>query len=382
MIKAVIAGDAPNTFPRRFGGTFRTGRDSEDEMVYSGRQGGRRPEAGRPRDLPRDFEQEKAMRCLSEADMAAAVSREELIDLMATLMRRSVRGGVVMPPRTHVEHGADTLLLMPCFLPEAFGTKLVTVFPGNAERGRPVVEAVMVLNDPETGAPRAIMNGRALTALRTGAVGGAAVRALTPTDADSLGLVGAGVQGFYQALFAAAARPLTDIHVFDVRTDQAAAFRTRLQAALPDLRVHQAASAAALTEASQIVVTATTSGEPVLPDDRELLQGRHYIGIGSFKPAMREFPQSLFGLVKGIFVDTEHAATESGDLVDPLRHGWIARDQIRPLGGLLGDEPDGNRFRGRTTLFKSVGMALFDVGAADRIYRNALRLGLGVDLAW
>ena len=134
---------------------------------------------------------------------------------------------------------------------------------------------------------------------------------------------------------------------------------------------------AALLEAAETVITATTSSEPVLPNEEGLLRGRHFVGIGSFKPTMREFPEALFHLVSRVFVDTEHASVESGDLAVPLREGWIQRERVVPLGRLLtGAETFADLHR-ETTLFKSVGMALFDLCAAGLIYRKALVKGLG-----
>lgn len=152
---------------------------------------------------------------------------------------------------------------------------------------------------------------------------------------NHLGVVGAGVQGFNQGLFAAIARPISDVHVFDHRSGVGPAFLQRLSEALPGVRVHQAPSVEALLAAAETVITATTSSEPVLPDEEELLRGRHFVGIGSFKPTMREFPEALFRLVSRVFVDTEHASVESGDLVGPLQEGWVQRERVVPLGRLL-----------------------------------------------
>lgn len=317
------------------------------------------------------------MLVLSEKDLREAVSREELMDEVERALRLQESGECFQPPRAHLDHGEDTLLLMPCFAGDFFGTKLVTVFPGNAARNIPVVDAVMVLNRADTGEALALLNGRVLTALRTGAVGGVGVRLTSPPETRSLGVVGAGAQGFQQALFAATARPITDISVFDRYGEGVPAFIERLSAALPAVRVHRAPSVEALLEASETVVTATTSSEPVLPDEPELLRGRHFVGIGSFKPTMREYPEALFRLVSRVFVDTDHAAAESGDLVVPLREGWLPRERVVPLGRLLTGAESSAGLPQETTLFKSVGVALFDLCAAGLIYQKAVEKGLG-----
>ena len=316
------------------------------------------------------------MLILGEKDIQTAVSREELMDEVERALRLQESGACCQPPRTHLDHGENTLLLMPCFAGEFLGTKLVTVFPGNAARNAPVVDSVMVLNRADTGEALALLNGRVLTALRTGAVGGVGVRHLSPPGTRHLGIVGAGMQGFHQTLFAATARLITDIHVFDRRCGVVPAFLQQLSDALPGVRVHQAPSVEALLEAAETVITATTSSEPVLPNEEELLRGRHFVGIGSFKPTMRECPEALFRLVSRVFVDTEHASVESGDLAVPLREGWIERERVVPLGRLLTGAETFDPHR-QTTLFKSVGMALFDLCAAGLIYRKAMVNGLG-----
>ena len=147
--------------------------------------------------------------------------------------------------------------------------------------------------------------------------------------------------------------------------------------AIPDVNVHQAARVEDLLEETQVVITATTSSEPVLPDEEELLAGRHFVGIGSYKPDVREFPQALFDLLKNVYIDTEHALEESGDIIVPLRNGWLRQDQIMTLGRFLIDNESESQVRRETTFFKSVGMALFDVCASTLIYEKAIAKGLG-----
>ena len=104
-----------------------------------------------------------------------------------------------------------------------------------------------------------------------------------------------------------------------------------------------------------------------------MLRGKHFIGIGSYKPAVREFPRALYNLLETIYIDTDHALKESGDLIVPLQEKWITKDQIKTLGKyIIKPTP-----RSETTFFKSVGMALFDVCAAKLIYEKATQKGRG-----
>jgi ornithine cyclodeaminase len=153
--------------------------------------------------------------------------------------------------------------------------------------------------------------------------------------------------------------------------------KDRLSRVIPEVSVHLTDGVEQLLEQSQVVITATTSMDPVLPDDEELLAGKHFVGIGSYKPQVREFPQALFNLIERVYVDTEHALEESGDVIVPLEKGWLRRDQVSTLGHSLIHGKSAARAKEETTFFKSVGMALFDVCASKLIYENAIQRGLG-----
>ncbi len=317
---------------------------------------------------------------LTEEDIVKAVSMKQLLDAVEASMRLYETGEFHMPQRLHVDHGGNTLLLMPCFTADCFGTKLVTLFPRNPELSVPVLTGVMVLNDAGTGVPVALLNGSALTALRTAVITAVSIRHLAREGARSLGIIGAGIQAFYQAQAACAVRNIADVFVFDVASQKTSALVDKLSRDLADVKFHAAKSVEDLLKESAVVITATTSLDPVLPDKEELLEGRHFAGIGSYKPDMREFPKALFGLLDTVYVDTDHALEESGDLIVPLQNGWITKDQVVTFGRFLLDDKPKEEPTRRTTLFKSVGMALFDVCTSKLIYDNALKKGLGQEI--
>lgn len=314
---------------------------------------------------------------LGERDMAAAVTLNEVMSAVERAFHLHAAGAYEMPPRIHLDHRDATVLYMPCFVESIFGTKMLTLFPGNAARQRPVIEGLMLLNDAETGAPLALLNGAKLTALRTGGVGGVGVRHTSPAEATTVGLIGAGVQGWHQLIFAAAARKLTRISVFDLDHERLSSFLIRLRQALPQVAIAAAGSPEALLRASEIVITTTNATSPVLPNDPELLRGKHFIGIGSYKPAMREYPEAVYRLVRRVLIDTEHGLHESGDLLLPLEQGWIEPAQTETFGHWLTNEPQGKPAMQETTLFKCVGMALLDLVVAELIYQRALERGVG-----
>ena len=311
---------------------------------------------------------------LTEADILEAATMEEILDAIEASLCIYEKKEFHMPQRLHVDREDNVLLLMPCFTKDYFGTKVITLFPDNPAKNIPVLNGIMVLNDAQTGLPLALLNGPALTAVRTAAVGVVSIRHLAPDDAHAVGIIGAGVQGFYQARAACSVRHITDVFIYDIYPEKASSLKDKLLTTIPDVNFHQTARVEDLLEQSNVVITATSSMKPVLPDEEELLKGRHFVGIGSYKPDVREFPRALYSLLKTVYIDTEHALDESGDIIVPLRNGWLRRDQIMTLGRFL---MDNESKRQETTLFKSVGMALFDVCASTLIYEKAKAKGLG-----
>jgi len=318
---------------------------------------------------------------LAEKDILRAVELGEVLDTVQEAMLLYERGDFLMPQRMHVEHGENVLLLMPCFIKDSFATKLVTLFPDNPKMNLPVLNGLVVLNDIRTGVPLALLNGSVLTALRTGAVGAVSIRYLAPENTRAFGIVGAGVQGFYQAQLASVAADLTDIYVYDVDGAGASALVDRLVVALPGVNIHAAASVRELLANVQSVTTATTSSQPVLPENADLLRGKHFVGIGSYQPHVREFPGTLYTLIDNVYIDTEDALAESGDIIVPLKNGWITRQQVKTLGAYINRDKTTPQTRDETTFFKSVGMALFDVCVSKLVYDRAIEKGLGTEIA-
>jgi ornithine cyclodeaminase len=114
-----------------------------------------------------------------------------------------------------------------------------------------------------------------------------------------------------------------------------------------------------------------------MPNNKELLKGKHIIAIGSYKYKMREIPDALYELIDEVYVDTELAIEESGDIIQPLEKGLINESQIKTLSEIMSKEKD---FAKKTTLFKCVGMALLDVVVAEAIFTTALELNKGTHI--
>ncbi|MGB0931464.1 MAG: ornithine cyclodeaminase family protein, partial [Chitinophagales bacterium] len=240
------------------------------------------------------------------------------------------------------------------------------------------IQGLMILNDAKTGQALAILDAGTLTALRTAAIGAVSVKYLAKKEVKSLGIVGTGRQGIEQAVFASKVRNIQNIWLYNRSVERLQKAQTELQKRLPNIQIHLAENTTELLQNVEVVITATNSETPVLPNNAALLKGKHFVGIGSYKPNMREFPQALFPLLKEVYTDTEQALKESGDLVIPIGESWLELEQVKRLGKII----EGMRTiaEAETTFYKSVGMALFDVVVAEDIYRKAVELGLGVDL--
>ncbi len=311
--------------------------------------------------------------------MEQALNRKELMDAVEKAYDLYERKEFVMPLRPTLDLEGDTFMLMPCGTAATWGIKLLTITPKNPEAGRPMIEGLATLFDKTTGAPQAIMDGQALTFLRTGAVGGAAIRGLAPEKARILGVVGAGVQGLSQALCACTARNIEEVWIADLYETKAEEMRKKLTEELPKLKIHRASSSEEMLEHAEIVITTTTSRKPVLPEDPEKLRGKFYVGIGSYLPEMHEYPDSFFPLGDAFYMDTEHALDETGDLITPLEKGILPREKLRTFGSALREGTPPYAL-GSTVLFKSVGMALFDLVVGAALYEGAIAKGLGQEL--
>ena len=301
---------------------------------------------------------------------------KEFSEAMLDSFRMLEEKKTIVPERMHVDLNGNTLLLMPAGMDDYFATKLLTINPKNPANGHPAIYAVVTLNDGKTGKPVALMDGGAITALRTGAVSGLGIRFTSPFETHTAGLVGAGEQGFYQLIFACMERPIRKVAIFDKNPEKVDALIAKLTPRLPCVHFRKAGSPEQLLDKSQIVITATTSETPVLPDIPELYEGKHIVAIGSFKPKMRELPDALFKKVEQVLVDTKTAVEESGDLIDPIQKSLIFRDSVIPFSKIASGKIQVST--SKTTVFKTVGMALFDLVAAKYVYEKALEKDAGI----
>lgn len=310
---------------------------------------------------------------LGKEEVEKLVDPNEIMDQIEEAYRIFGADAYYMPPRPVIEHENKTLIYMPCFTEDIIGTKMLTIFPENAKLGLPSLDGLVILNDRTTGAPLAIMDGQAVTAWRTGAVGGVGIRHLSRKDARTVGIVGAGAQGFHQAVYACAARNIETVYIWNHSDRDLRDFMARLKKTIADpaVEVVQCKTVEELVKASDIICTATPSEEPVLPNDRELLEGKCIIAIGSYTPQMREIPDVIWDLVDNVYIELPYACEESGDLSQPLAEGRLTMDRVVLMDKFLASGADEDEIAKKTTYFKSVGMGLFDVCVAQKLLEKA-----------
>ena len=319
------------------------------------------------------------MLVLNANDLIGLLPPTKIIDAVEAALRAHLAGSIVAPPRLHLHWDDHTLLAMPAANKTAAAVKVVSVVPSNASRNLPVTIGAMLLSDGTTGAPMAILNSGALTAQRTGAVGALGVKYLTPPDIRTVGIVGCGVQGAWQAIFACAVRPVAEIFVYSRSMSSFERFSELVCGHVPNIRITAVGSARELLERTSLIVAATTSPEPVLPDEPALLENKHFISVGSFRPTMQELPNSVYRLAGQLAVDSEHAAHEVGDVINALQAGLVQKTDVFSIGECV----LGKRVvdASRTTAYKTVGAAMYDLFAAEAFYRAAKTQGVGLEVA-
>jgi ornithine cyclodeaminase len=302
------------------------------------------------------------MRILGAGQTAAALPFERLIP---ELRDAFITGATVPLRHRHDLPQGDgstaSFLLMPAWRANGFmGVKVVSVFPGNSARGLPSVSASYLLCDGETGEHLALIDGSEITRRRTAAASALAGSYLARQDASSLLIVGSGHVAGLMAEAYRAVRPIERVRVWNIRTAGAERLAAHLGAeAVSDL-------GAAVSEAD-IVSCATLAREPLVRGDW-LRPGTHLDLIGGFTPAMREADDAAVGRSR-VFIDTDAALAEAGDLIDPIAHGVLRREDIAgSLFSLCRGETPGRRDASEITLFKSVGSALEDLAAAALAY--------------
>lgn len=318
---------------------------------------------------------------LNHAEVAALLPVEACISVMAEALTALANGQVHQPLRTVIRppQAAGLMGLMPSYMSgerAAYGLKAICVFPQNATIGKDAHQGGVLLFSAETGELLALVNASAITAVRTAAVSGLATRLLAREDAAELALIGVGVQGQAHLAAMAAVRPLQRVRVTSRNPANARKFAAIMAPNYP-FPIEVVGSVEAAVNGADLIVTATTAAEPILR--REWLRaGVHINAVGSSIPTTREIDTATM-VAASLYVDRrESTLNEAGDYLLAAREGAIGPDHIRAeIGELLIGTAPGRTSPGEITLFKSLGLAVEDLAAAEYVYRQARQSGAG-----
>ncbi|MCB0210818.1 MAG: ornithine cyclodeaminase family protein [Anaerolineae bacterium] len=319
------------------------------------------------------------MRILSADDVHRAMPMAQAIEVMRSAFGQLSANRADVPLRTRLYTDNGLLLLMPAFLRDSreLGMKVVSIWSDNPRKGLPAIIAVALVLDPDTGEPRAIVNGEALTAIRTGAGGGLAAELLARPEAEVVTVFGSGVQARAQLEAVCVVRPIKTVRIVGRTPSSVAAFADEVRAWPIAPQVELPATRRAAVEGADIIITATSSDKPVF-DGNDLSPGTHITGVGSYAPHMQEVDTVTVKRAKVVVDSLQACLAEAGDLLIPLEKNLISKVDIHgELGSIVNGQIPGRESPEEITFFKSVGVAVQDASAATAILREAEAKGLG-----
>src|SRR5438445_8251324 len=311
---------------------------------------------------------------LNEHEVTQLLTMRECIRVMEEALADLARGKAVNPLRNMVraEGAAGFLGLMPSYRGD-FGLKEICVFPGNPARGLDTHLGAVLLHSGETGELMGVMNASAITAIRTAAVSGVATKLLARDDAHVLAILGAGVQAKSHLEAIPLVRKIDEIRIFSRTAKKAESVAAAFRPPSGGLKPATTSTAEDAVRGADIIVTATSSKEPVVK--REWIKpGAHINAVGSSVKTSRELDSETVKAAS-LFVDRrESTVNESGDYL----MAGVGPEHIRAeLGEILTGKAKGRTSADEITLFKSLGLAVEDLASAQFLFAEAKRRGTG-----
>ena len=317
---------------------------------------------------------------LNHSDVQSLLSMSDCISVMEDAFIGLARGEFHQPLRTitRPSNVNGVMALMPSYRAGGqplFGLKAICVFPGNAALGKDAHQGGVLLFDGSTGELLAMANASAITAIRTAAVSGLATCVLAREDAGDLALIGAGAQARTHLLAMSCVRRLRRIRVAARSLQSARKFWEEMQPQY-SVEIEAVESAEAAVRGADIIVTATTTREPVV--QREWISdGAHINAIGTFSPKAREIDSATMASAT-VFTDRrESILNEAGDYLLAAEEGAINESSITELGDVLIGRRAGRSSQGEITLFKSLGLAMEDLASAAYLLEKARETNQG-----
>ncbi|MDJ0617535.1 MAG: hypothetical protein QNJ63_12465 [Calothrix sp. MO_192.B10] len=317
------------------------------------------------------------IRILSADDVRAVLPMPQAIDAVKTAFAQLSANQATVPLRSQIATDKGITLLMPAYLHQTqdLGIKIVSVYGQNPELGLPTVTAMVLVLDPQTGQPKAFMDGNSLTALRTGAAGGLAAELLARQDGKVVALFGAGVQARAQLHGVMAVRTIEQVNLISRTRASAEKLGAEIGTWSNPPVVNLVTTPQQAIINADIVITATTSATPLF-DGKDLKPGTHITAVGAYTPQMRELDDITVQRAR-IVVDSRTAClAEAGDIIIP--QAKIDGE----LGEIINGVKSGRHSQEEITCFKSVGVAIQDavVGAAILAGAEVKDLGVVVEV--
>jgi ornithine cyclodeaminase/alanine dehydrogenase-like protein (mu-crystallin family) len=316
-----------------------------------------------------------AILVLNQSEVEHLLDMEGCIEAMAGILEALARGELFQPLRSIAFPPGESsgIGLMPAHRSgsaAAYALKTICLFPDNPVRGLDAHQGTVTLFSGETGQVRALMNASAITAIRTAAVSAVATRLLAREDASELAIIGSGVQGRSHIEAMRAVKPWERIRIAS-RTHEHA------QALAKETAAEAVESVEEAVRGADVVVTATNSSEPVLRHEW-LKPGAHVNAVGSSIKTARELDTATI-VASSLFVDRrESTVNEAGDYLVPFQEGAIGPEHVKAeIGEILTGAHPGRTAPDELTVFKSLGLAVEDLAAAEYVVRRAQESGTG-----
>lgn len=320
---------------------------------------------------------------LNGKDIQKILNMKETIDIVEEAFLELSNGTVEMPLRQIILEPKKNgwIAVMSSYIKnmKALATKVVTVYPNNPKKNLPTTIASIILNDPDTGKPLAIINGGYLTAIRTGAISGVATKYLAKKNAKTLGIFGAGIQARTQLEAIVNVRKISDAYVYDMFPESSKKFVEEMSKKL-EITITPVDDPIKCVKDCDIIATATTSKTPIF-DGHIIDPGTHINAVGSHMANTREL-DTVSIISSKVVVDSKDAALkEYGEFVIPIKEGTISAQNIYcELSEIVSGKMKGRINDEEKTIFKSGGLAIQDTAVAYLAYTNAIKLGIGTEI--
>ena len=324
------------------------------------------------------------MLVLNRSEVERLLTMKECIRVMGEALSARSRGETLQPPRSvlRLTDDSGTMFTMPAWVgtPAALGVKVISVFPGNHRRGKESHQGAVLSIDPKTGEILALLEGGAVTAIRTAAVSAVATNLLARADADDLAILGAGVQAGTHLRAMCDVRQIRRIRVWGRSRERTRQFAESTTAP-PGVQIEVMQSPKEAVSGASIVCTVTGSATPVL-DGEWIAQGAHINAVGAHTAETRELDTEAMTRAR-IFVDArESALSEAGELLIPIAEGRLSATDIQAeLGEVILGTNHGRWSSAEITLFKSLGLGIEDAVAAWHVVAEARRLSVGTEVS-